>query len=178
MRASSYLVYLPSCLGQETTKQQLRSSSQAAICYYQSNHLPGWALVASPATSLFVLFRSAALALGPRPSVSMGVLERILGLRRWSLSSIREGTECLLRGWLIFLTPLKSGQGLRFLRSSWTLPWGVVCRRGVRLAVGDKRSARSEARCSETHLCIRWGVAESVLGHLWGQGRGLASHLQ
>jgi len=32
------LIYLPSCLSQETAKGPLRSSSQAAICYYQSNH--------------------------------------------------------------------------------------------------------------------------------------------
>jgi len=33
------LVYLLSYLDQETAKWPLRSSSQAAICYYQSNHL-------------------------------------------------------------------------------------------------------------------------------------------
>jgi len=32
------LVYFPSYLGQETAKWLLWSSSQAAICYYQSNH--------------------------------------------------------------------------------------------------------------------------------------------
>jgi len=33
------LVYLPSCIGQETTKWPFRSSSQAATClYYQFNH--------------------------------------------------------------------------------------------------------------------------------------------
>jgi len=32
------LAYLPSCLGHETTMWPLRSSSQVATCYYQSNH--------------------------------------------------------------------------------------------------------------------------------------------
>jgi len=32
------LDYLSSCLGQETVKGILRSLSQAATCYYQSNH--------------------------------------------------------------------------------------------------------------------------------------------
>jgi len=35
---SILLVYLPSCLGQETAKWPLRSSSQAATCSFQSNH--------------------------------------------------------------------------------------------------------------------------------------------
>jgi len=34
----SLLVFLPSYLGHETTKCPLRSSSQAATWYYQSNH--------------------------------------------------------------------------------------------------------------------------------------------
>jgi len=33
----SWLIYLPSCLGQETVKWSLQSLSQAATCYYQSN---------------------------------------------------------------------------------------------------------------------------------------------
>jgi len=37
-KVCSLLAYLPSCLGQETTKRPLQSLSQAATCYYQSNH--------------------------------------------------------------------------------------------------------------------------------------------
>jgi len=37
-KVCSLLVYLPSCLSQETAKWSLRSSSQAATCYCQSNH--------------------------------------------------------------------------------------------------------------------------------------------
>jgi len=36
--SGSLLIYLASCLGQETAKWPMRSSSQAATCYYQSNH--------------------------------------------------------------------------------------------------------------------------------------------
>jgi len=32
------LIYLPNCLSQETAKGPLRSSSETATCYYQSNH--------------------------------------------------------------------------------------------------------------------------------------------
>jgi len=35
------LIYLSSCLSQETAKWPLRSSSQAATCYYQCNHSKG-----------------------------------------------------------------------------------------------------------------------------------------
>jgi len=50
---SSLLVYLPGCLGQETAKWPLQSSSQAATCYYQSNHSKGEAIliVSCPRTS-------------------------------------------------------------------------------------------------------------------------------
>jgi len=35
----SLLIYLPSCLGQETVKWPLLSSSEADTCYYQFNYL-------------------------------------------------------------------------------------------------------------------------------------------
>jgi len=146
MRTCSLLAYLSCSLGQETAKRQLRSSSPVPFVTTIQTTLPGLG-----SGCLSVEF-----ARSRPPHRHSGPTFGFKGAR-WNKFRVFVA-DCLLsliEGRGVFAArfpPLESGQGLRFLRSSWPSPLG----RGSAgeeavFAVGDRRRAHSEAHRSETY---------------------------